>query len=108
LHYLHQNGVVHGDLTPANILVNDSHSACLVDFGLSTVVDEDGPAGPMLSSTNPPGGAARRFQAPELDDPDIECVRNTMSDVFSLGMVYYQVQCALYMQFYLRAYGHVL
>jgi len=93
--YLHENGIVHGDITPANILVNDSDRACLVDFGLSTVDDLDGLKGSVLSSANPPGGAARRFSAPELADPDIECKRNKMSDVFSLGMVFYQVRCNL-------------
>jgi len=89
--YLHDNGIVHGDVTPANTLVNDSDQACLVDFGLSTVDDLDGLKGPALSSANPPGGAPRRFSAPELSDPDEENKRNKMSDVFSLGMVLYQV-----------------
>ena len=67
----------------------------MVDFGLSTVDDLDGLKGSVLSSANPPGGAARRFSAPELADPDVEYKRNKKSDVFSLGMVLYQVRCAI-------------
>ncbi len=38
LHYLHYNGVVHGDIKPQNIIVQETdHTVCLVDFGLSQV-----------------------------------------------------------------------
>lgn len=38
LKYMHYHGVVHGDIKPANIIVQgDSHSCVLVDFGLSVI-----------------------------------------------------------------------
>lgn len=38
LWYMHERGVVHGDIKPQNIIANDTdHSAYLVDFGLSMV-----------------------------------------------------------------------
>jgi len=33
--YLHDNSIMHGDLTTANILVDDNLDICIIDFGLS-------------------------------------------------------------------------
>jgi len=38
LQYLHYHGVVHGDIKPQNLIVQEeTHSVCLVDFGLAMV-----------------------------------------------------------------------
>ncbi|MBI2041538.1 MAG: DnaJ domain-containing protein [Candidatus Nealsonbacteria bacterium] len=37
LMYMHYHGVVHGDLKPLNIIVQETHEVALVDFGLSMV-----------------------------------------------------------------------
>ncbi|KAF9443485.1 kinase-like protein, partial [Macrolepiota fuliginosa MF-IS2] len=41
LEYLHSNHVVHGNLKGVNVLVNASQRACLADFGLSTIRDDN-------------------------------------------------------------------
>lgn len=89
--YLHENGVVHGDLKSLNILVSDSERACLADFGLSYVIDVSGLRGQPFSSNHAEGGTAG-FEAPELIDPDNEFSRRTKeSDVYAFGMVCYEV-----------------
>jgi serine/threonine protein kinase len=38
LHYMHFNGIIHGDVKPQNIIIKtEEHNALLVDFGLSAV-----------------------------------------------------------------------
>ncbi|KAG1800663.1 kinase-like domain-containing protein [Suillus variegatus] len=38
LKYLHKHPVVHGDLTPSNVLIDDDERAVLTDFGLSIIL----------------------------------------------------------------------
>ena len=40
MQYLHSLGIIHGNLRPSNILLNDNHHACITDFG-SSVIDDD-------------------------------------------------------------------
>ena len=36
---LHQRGVMHRDVKPANMMINDDYDVALVDFGLSKISD---------------------------------------------------------------------
>jgi serine/threonine protein kinase len=75
MNYLHRNGVVHGDIKPQNIIIqDDKHMAVLVDFGLSDV---------KPSSTSVSKGYTPFFASPEeiSGKPLIP-----ESDYYSLGM----------------------
>ncbi|KAF5340586.1 hypothetical protein D9611_007325 [Ephemerocybe angulata] len=93
--YLHSQGIVHGDLKGANILVTSSGRACVADFGLSVVIEgEIAPeiGVPSLATGYSSFGGTARWQAPELLDPNIEDAAPTeLSDVYSLGCVMYEV-----------------
>jgi len=74
LHYLHGRGVLHGDLKPENVLVEQGPSARLVDFGLSTALHQGGVQ----------GSGTPRYVAPEI----LEGAEPTaLSDLFSLGVL---------------------
>ncbi|GLB45720.1 putative protein tyrosine kinase [Lyophyllum shimeji] len=59
--YLHRNGVLHGDLKAANVLVSDDIRCVISDFGQSEMKSE----AYRISGTTPPHGTLR-WQAPEL------------------------------------------
>ncbi|KAK7455814.1 hypothetical protein VKT23_010848 [Stygiomarasmius scandens] len=61
MEYLHSNGVLHGDLKAANILVDDRIHCVISDFGQSEMKSEAF----RISGTPPPHGTLR-WQAPEL------------------------------------------
>ncbi len=75
LTYLHHHGVVHGDIKPQNIIVQEEqHLAVLVDFGLATV---------KPSSTTQSKGHTELFSPPEQIAGKTPLPE---SDLYSLGM----------------------
>ncbi|KAH8119611.1 kinase-like domain-containing protein, partial [Phellopilus nigrolimitatus] len=89
LDYLHEQGVVHGDLKSANILIDDSYRARLADFGLATLNS------PSCSTTSKSLCGSVRWMAPELLYPertgrDSSRV-SVMSDVYALAMVILEI-----------------
>lgn len=85
LAYLHAQGICHGDMKPANILVTDERTAVIADFGLSQLADstESG-----LTTTKSIKGSFR-YLSPELLD---EGARHTLqSDVWAFGCVMMEV-----------------
>ncbi|KAI9464892.1 kinase-like domain-containing protein [Boletus coccyginus] len=83
--------IVHGDLNPANVLLDDKYTARLVDFGYASMVGEIPEALFYLKrSTRRPG--ALRWNAPEqVWSKSGEVQRTTESDVYSFGCIALQV-----------------
>ncbi|KAF8071435.1 kinase-like domain-containing protein [Lyophyllum atratum] len=90
--YLHENGIIHGDLKGPNILIDESGRARLADFGISSISDSEIPAWTSHSSAASKGGSVR-WQAPELFDSEMdELVKNTeASDVYAWSCVCYEI-----------------
>ncbi|KAF5326494.1 hypothetical protein D9611_000771 [Ephemerocybe angulata] len=91
LAYLHAQDIVHGDLKGANILVTRTGRACVADFGLSIIAENEIMRWTSTASAATPGGTVR-WQAPELFNPEAEDTKSSkMSDVYALGCVFYEV-----------------
>ncbi|KAG6811002.1 hypothetical protein H0H92_009379, partial [Tricholoma furcatifolium] len=92
LSYLHEDGIIHGDLKGMNVLIDGAGRARLADFGISGIADSKIPAWTSQSSGASRGGTVA-WQAPELLDPDNdEDAKNTKeSDVYAWGCVAYEI-----------------
>ena len=66
LDFMHKRGVLHRDVKPQNILIDDSGQAKLVDFGVSKVLED--PENDAVKTTE----GTYHFMAPEACDPDID------------------------------------
>ncbi|KAF9462847.1 kinase-like domain-containing protein [Collybia nuda] len=77
LNYLHRNEVVHGNLKPSNILIDDCGSIVLVDYGRSHIIDPCNPENGLRSA---------RYAAPELVDGSVKN-RTYKSDVYAFASV---------------------
>ncbi|MCJ1404366.1 Eukaryotic translation initiation factor 2 alpha kinase 4 [Xylographa trunciseda] len=85
LSYLHEAGVRHKDIKPANILIDASGSILLTDFGISKRFL---PNSPLITHGTPE--YTEMYACPEMMDARTSG-RDDKSDVFSLGCVFLEM-----------------
>ncbi len=77
----HDEGIIHCDLKPANIMITTQDQAKVADFGLALLANSQQIYDKHLAGTP-------QYMAPEY----IETYKHqTVSDVFSLGLIFYQL-----------------
>ncbi|PVF91693.1 kinase-like protein [Serendipita vermifera] len=84
--YLHTYDppIIHGDIKPANILIDQFGTPKLCDFGLSRIFLSEGETG--LTTTTLHTGT-ERYLAPELVKSNEDAIPTRKSDVYAMGCV---------------------
>ncbi|MDT5013917.1 MAG: eukaryotic-like serine/threonine-protein kinase [Mycobacterium sp.] len=83
LAYSHQNGVIHRDVKPGNVIISDAGHVKVMDFGIARAGD---PAD-NLTQTGSVMGTATYFSPEQAQGKPID----GRSDLYSLGVVLYEV-----------------
>jgi len=91
--HAHQRGLIHRDLKPGNILVDETGQPKILDFGVARLMQADGAApdaAPVFQTSLGQLVGTLAYMSPEqvLGDP-LEV--DTRSDVYSLGVILYEL-----------------
>lgn len=87
--YGHQKGVIHRDLKPTNILVEEGGTAKVIDFGIARSTDADIAVTTMHTEPGQILGTLA-YMSPEQCSANLQEI-DTRSDVYSLGVILFEL-----------------
>ena len=87
LHYVHQRGILHGDVKPANLIITPQGTPKIMDFGVARRSQTNRGHYWSLAAENEVWGTPGYVAPERLDDSNQIDAR---ADVFSLGVVAYE------------------
>ncbi|HZU99308.1 MAG TPA: protein kinase [Planctomycetota bacterium] len=86
----HEKNVIHRDVKPENILIDEGGEAYLTDFGLAAALESDGSCQLGSLGSKPKGVVGTlRYLSPEQKDPSRGI--DARSDIYSAGLVLFEM-----------------
>jgi serine/threonine-protein kinase len=89
LEHAHSRRIIHRDIKPENILITEDDRIKVIDFGLARALHHQSAASSTITETNAFVGTPA-YAAPEILTGG---TASTRSDVYSLGLVLYEMAC---------------
>lgn len=89
LSYLHEMEIVHHDIKPDNILIDENNRFLITDFGISVKFRSTLRRNSAREFTGNPTGGSMPYMAPELFSEQAEAVN--ASDIWAMGVTLYEM-----------------